>query len=442
MSTAGVAAGSAEISDDAACVAPAVTPRAVMRGQHWAILVLLSLGVMIAYADRSSLSAALAHKSFTAHFAMSDTDRGWLGSAFFWSYALAQIPLGWIVDRYGTKVPYAVCFGLWCVATAASSLMTVFAALFVVRLAVGAAEAVVMPASYRWIRTHVPERHTGTAIGIFAFGNKLGTALGAPAAAWLIVAYDWRMMFAITGLAGMLWLIPWTAFVQNDFPKSADMAAVRRRANSVPFRNIIVSPVVWGGIIVNFCYSYFTFYCMTWMPSYLVEQRGLSLQKSGLYTFFSFIGIAIVAVAAGWVADRLIERGGDPVTTRKVFIVAGFVGAGTVLFGAYTSSLSWALFWNVFSLSCLGLASANNLALCKVTLLPPPAIGLAVGVQHVAAGLSGGVAASLSGWLLDVSGSYDLPMKVIVVFLALGAAASIILLRPEWSPKVIDDSSA
>ncbi len=150
-------------------------------------------------------------------------------------------------------------------------------------------------------------------------------------------------------------------------------------------------------MIVNFCYGYFSFYCMTWMPAYLVEAQGLSLKQSGLYTFFSFAGIAIVAVVAGWAADRIIARGYDAILMRKVFIVSGFLGATSVLLGAYSSDLNWALFWNVFSLSCLGLTTANNLALCKVTLIPPPAVGLAVGVQQVAASLSGGVAAGVVG---------------------------------------------
>lgn len=405
---------------------------------HWPIMALLSVGVLVAYADRSSIAAALANKDFVQYFGMSDVNRGWVGAAFFWGYALAQIPIGWVVDRYGAKVPYAICFALWCLATAASGAATVLVALVITRLLVGAAEAVVMPASYRWIRHNVPERHTGSAIGIFAMGNKVGTAIGAPVGAWLIVAYDWRLMFVITGLLGLVWLIPWFLMVENDLPPKQDRAAARRRASSVTFRSIMVSPVVWGAIIVNFCYSYFVFFCMTWMPSYLVEQRGLSLTNSGLYTFFSFAGIALVAVAAGWWADRIIARGGDPVNTRKVFIVAGFAGATTVLFGAFADSLGAALFWNIFSLSCLGLASANNLALTKVTLIPRPAIGMIVGVQHVAAGLSGGTAAALSGWLLHISGSYTLPMAVIVVFLVVGAAASVILLRPKWSPKVRD----
>jgi MFS transporter, ACS family, D-galactonate transporter len=95
-----------------------------------------------------------------------------------------------------------------------------------------------------------------------------------------------------------------------------------------------------------------------------------------------------------------------------------------------------ALFWNVFSLSFLGLATANNLALCRLTLIPAPAVGLVTGVQQVATSLSGGAAASLSGWLLHVRGSYDLPMLVIVLFLLIGAATTAILLRPKWAPRI------
>jgi sugar phosphate permease len=95
-----------------------------------------------------------------------------------------------------------------------------------------------------------------------------------------------------------------------------------------------------------------------------------------------------------------------------------------------------ALFWNVLSLSLLGLATANNLALSRLTLIPRQAVGAVTGVQQVSTSLAGGVAASLSGWLLSVSGSYDLPMLVIFVFLLVGAAATAILFRPEWAPKV------
>jgi MFS family permease len=413
------------------------TPRKQARPEHrWGVLVLLALGLMISHMDRTSMSAAFADYHFVQEFALTHVERGWLGSAMFWSYGLLQMPMGWLVDRYGVKWPYALCFVLWCVAAAATGIVTTLSALILVRLLIGVAEAVVVPATYRYLANNFDETRKGTALGIYSIGGKMGPALGAPVAAWLIAVSSWKAMFIVTGLAGLIWLMPWLLMLNNDFPSKAELAVAKRRAASVPLRNLLASPVVWGGLITNFCYSYFAFYCMTWMPAYLVEQRGLSLKQSGLYTFFSFVGIAIVAALAGWAADRLIARGHDAVVVRKSFIVAGFIGGTTVLIGAYAQSPQMALFWNVVSLSLLGLVTANNLALVKLTLIPKQAVGLNTGLQQVATSLAGGVSASLSGWLLHVGRSYTLPMLAIFVFLLVGATSTVVLLRRKWAPKI------
>jgi MFS family permease len=410
--------------------------KAARRESRWGILVLLAVGLMISFVDRTSMSAALADHHFVRQFALTHVERGWLGSAMFWSYGLLQMPMGWLVDRYGVKWPYSICFLLWCLAAAATGVVTTLSALIVVRLLIGIAEAVVVPATYRYLANNFDETRKGTALGIYSIGGKMGPALGAPIAVWLIAISSWKAMFVVTGLAGLVWLMPWLLMLNNDFPSKAELAAARRRAASVPLGNLLSSPVVWGGLITNFCYSYFAFYCMTWMPAYLVEQRGLSLEQSGLYTFFSFAGIAIVAALAGWAADRLIARGHDAVVVRKSFIVAGFVGGTTVLLGAYTRSPQMAVFWNVVSLSLLGLVTANNLALVKLTLIPKQAVGLNTGLQQVATSLAGGISASLSGWLLHVGGSYTLPVLAIFMFLILGAAGTVVLLQWKWAPKV------
>ena len=418
--------------------APARDMTVSTSGKSWIILALLSLGVMIAFIDRMNISSVLASKSFDEGFHFSNIQRGWINSVFFWSYALFQIPLGRMVDKYGVKTPYTICFVLWCAASAAIGLTTTLAQLIILRLIIGAAEAVVVPASYRWIRDNFGESRNGTAVGLYMFGNKLGPAIGAPVAAWLIVDTGWRAMFLLTGLLGALWLIPWALLVKNDLPKGEASRAATRRAAAISLGSIMASPLVWGTMIICFCYNYFTFYCMTWMPAYLVQERGLSLESMGLYSFFSFAGIAIVALVSGWTADQLIARGRDPVIVRKAFVVAGFVLASTVVLGAYAHSLPMALFWNVASLSALGLTSANNLALCRLTLIPAPAVGTVTGVQQVATALAGIVAPILSGWLLHTSDGYTLPMQVIFGVLLIGAAACLLLLRPEWAPKMPD----
>jgi MFS transporter, ACS family, D-galactonate transporter len=405
---------------------------------RWAILALLAVGAVIAFVSRTNVASALTIPAFIEQFGLADIDRGTVNSAFFWSYAVMQIPMGWVVDRYGVKIPYAICFLTWCLASAATGMMTTLYGLIAMRLVVGAAEGVVVPASYRWIRHHFSESESGFAVGIYMLGTKLGPALGAPLAVWLIQAYDWRLMFLIAGLAGVIWLAPWMLFVENDSKKGAALPGAKRKNPSVSLGSILSSPLVWGTIIINYCYNYFTFYCMTWMPAYLVEARHLSLKEMSLYSFFSFLGIAIVALAAGWIADIMIKRGGDPVIVRKAFVLAGFAVACTELFGGLTDSLDWALFWNVVSLSGLGLATANHLALCRLTLIPKPAVGLVTGVQNVSTSLAGIVAPILSGWLKQVGGGYELPMQVIFVFMLLGGVTCVVLLRRKYAPVVSD----
>src|ERR1051326_706825 len=139
-----------------------------------------------------------------------------------------------------------------------------------------------------------------------------------------------------------------------------EQEAVRAsKVTAVSFRRIMASPVIWGTIVGTFCYMYFVYFCMTWMPAYFVERRHLSLGDMGLYTFFSFGGMAAVSALGGWAADALIARGRDAVSVRKAFTIAGFLIASTEVIGALSGSVSVALFFAVFSLSGLGLATAN-----------------------------------------------------------------------------------
>ena len=407
--------------------------------KRWITVGLLSIGAIIAYLSRTNISAALAYQPFVRMFHLSDIDRGTLNSAFFWSYAALQIPTGWLVDRYGVKVPYAISFVIWCGASAVTGLTNTLSQLTALRVITGAGEAIVTPASFRWMRQNFSEDESGLAVGIYMLGTKIGPAIGAPIAAWLVSAYDWHLMFVIIGLVGLLWLIPWMLMVKNDRPATLLETRGKRRTSTISFGAIMASPVVWGTIIINFCYNYFVFYCMTWMPAYFVEQRHVSLTKMGLFSFFSFAGIAIVAVLAGWVADIIVKRGGDPVFVRKAFIIAGFAIACTELIGVRSSSVQGALFWAIVSLSGIGLATANHLALCRMTLIPAAAVGLVSGVQNVSTSLAGIVGPIISGWLKQTTGGYEAPMMAIFFFLVVGGLTCLVLLRPEWAPKVAAD---
>jgi ACS family D-galactonate transporter-like MFS transporter len=402
----------------------------------WTVVVLLALASIIAYIDRVNLSVAVVDPTFKDFFGLDDTDRGMANSAFFWTYAALQIPAGWVVDRYGSKHPIAWSFLVWSLLTAATSLVTGFHALFLLRLALGVAEAVIHPASMRWIRFHFPESKRGLAIGLFMSGSKFGPAIGSTLAAWLIETYDWRVMFLTVGLGSLIWLVPWFLIVRPDrvSEEHAAAAAEEHRADDVPMGVLLANPILWGTIVATFCYMYFVYFCLTWMPSYFSDARGLSLKNSGYFTTFSFAGMAVVSILAGYAADRIIASGRDAVMVRKSFTIAGFLIASTVLLGASAQSLETALFFSIFSLSGLGLATPNYWALTQ-TLIPGGSIGRIVGIQNFAASSAGIVAPILTGWMVEETGSYTAPIQTVGLFIALGIACYLFAIRRKYAER-------
>jgi MFS family permease len=399
---------------------------------RWWVVVLLALGCIIAYVDRVNLSFAIIDADFKHFFNISNTERGLVNSAFFWSYAALQIPAGWVVDRYGSKYPLAISFAVWSALTAFAAFTSAFASLFAVRLLLGVGEAALQPASMRWIRHNFDERQRGFAIGVFMSGSKFGPAIGSVLAALLIQAYGWRAMFVILGAFALLWLLPWLYFVKDDRHTGSARHVATGSEPKEPIGDLLKSPILLGVIIGTFAYMYFVYFCMTWMPAYLREARGLSLTSSGAYTTFSFAGMATMSIIGGWLADRMIVAGRDPVAVRKGFTMAGFLLASTEVLSPMLSSLDWALVVSIFSLSGLGLATANYWALTQ-TLIPGSKIGRIVGIQNCAASVAGIVAPIITGWLVQKTGGYAAAMQMVLFFLGCGILAYGFLVRDKRS---------
>ncbi len=396
---------------------------------------LLSVGMVIAYVDRANLSVALAVPSFRDYFHLDDADRGLLNSAFFWSYAALQIPAGWIVDRYGAKLPYALGFVFWSLMSAATGLALNNWQLAGARLWLGAGEAVSTPASLRWIRCNCPEEERGLATGLFFSGTKIGTALGIPLAAILVGRFGWRWMFAILGLGGLAWVIAWMALANPDKgSRGAPARAVERGESGLSA--LLKTRTSWGILLGTFAYNYFIYFSLTWLPAYLVEYRKLSLHAMSVFSLFSFAGIAVVATGSGWCADLIIRRGGNPVRVRRLFTVLGLVLASTEILGALSHSQFVALFFAVFSMAGLGLATANYWALTQ-TIVPARTIGRYVGVQNMASNCSGVAAPILTGWLNQATGDYRAAMAAVFVMLLLGIYSYAVLVRPPECEKPV-----
>jgi sugar phosphate permease len=180
---------------------------------------------------------------------------------------------------------------------------------------------------------------------------------------------------------------------------------------------------------------YFVYFCMTWMPIYFKDRYGLSLTKSGWFTFMSFGGMATIAILAGWAADRLIASGRNPVTVRKAFTIVGFALAFSEVFGALSNSISMTLFWAVFSLSALGLATANYWALTQ-TLTPASASARVAGVQNTAANMAGVAATWVTGALVQKTGNFNAPLMTIGFWLIAGVASYLFLVKEKYAIEI------
>jgi MFS transporter, ACS family, D-galactonate transporter len=393
---------------------------------RWFVVCLLSLGLIIGYIDRTNLSIALAAPEFKNWFQLTDNSRGVLNSAFFWTYALLQVPAGFLVDRYGAKRPVAFGLLFWCLVSAATAGASAVWQLLALRLALGAGESLLMPGAFRWIRLNIDEDRRGLAVGIFTAGSKWGPAIAAPLATWLLKDYGWRNMFWILGLGGLIWLLPWLLAVRTE-DRAHQQGSIPERVE-VPFSALFRTREMWGTLVGTFCYNYFNFFSLTWLPAYFVERRHLSLESMGFYTMFTYLGTATVAVLAGFAADRLVARGADPVATRRWFTIAGLLLASTEVIGALSDSTNVALFFVIFSMSGLGLATANFWVLTHA-IMPGVAAGRITGVQNTALVLAGVVAPLITGWLKQATGSYTAPMQAIWVVLLIGVGAYYFFVR-------------
>lgn len=477
----------------------------------WKVIWLLMFGMIIAYFDRVNLSVA--KEPMAEAFGWTATEQGIALGAIFISYTLLQIPSGILVDRFGVRLPYLIGFLIWSFASAATFFTASLTMLIMIRLLVGVGESVVTPSSMRYIRLHFDEERRGRAVGLYMMGTKLGPFLGFMISGWLMEKVGWEWMFVAIGVTGLVWLVPWLAWVKKDDPAasshetslkpmaayfagtclaaivsvqpvmwiartmgwswvglilvaaglliflvwyalrarsrgSATTTPVSERAGArtegavaashlatVSVREIVSSPVMWGVILGTFCYMYFVYYSMTWMPSFFVQRFDMSIKDASWYPAVSFGGMAVMIWVGGWLADWFIARGHDPINVRKYFIVLGFALASTQTVGAFTDDLALVKFFAIFSLCGLGLATANYWALTQ-TLIPGGSIAMVVGIQNTAANLAGIVAPIVTGFLIDQTGSFDAPIKFVGLFLAIGILGYIFLVRRKYAPRI------
>ena len=293
---------------------------------QWRILILLVISVWINYMDRANLSVAA--PQLRSELSLSPLQLGMLLSAFFWTYTALQPVAGWLVDRFNVAWVFAIGYFLWSVATGVTGLVTGFQMLLACRLILGLGESIAYPAYSNILANHFPQHRLALANALIDAGSKMGPALGTLLGALLVASVGWRMFFIALGVIGGTWLIPWAFWAPRSTTR---LTKVMVASESPSYLEIIHVRAIWGTSIAHFGGNYFWYFLVTWLPSYLVEERGFSLQKTGWLGALPFVVIAISAITAGWVSDRMIQRGGSVSKVRLAFAATGLAGSSVVL---------------------------------------------------------------------------------------------------------------
>lgn len=264
------------------------------------------LGVMIAaaiflnYADRGMVGVAGPLIKTEMH--LSATDFGLIVSAFFWIYAPAQAVVGWAVDRFRVYRLFGGGVGVWGLATAAMSLAGGFAPLIALRVVLGIGESFGFPGASKMIARDVPAARRGLANAGVSAGVALGPAAGTLIGGLIMARYGWRPMFAVFGLATLLWLLPWWRLTGGVREAAAEAAT------PVRLSAMLRQPALAVIAVCHFTNNYGLYFLQNWLPLYLVKSRGFTLAQMALIAAATFAAQAAGAVLAGALTDRAVAR--------------------------------------------------------------------------------------------------------------------------------------
>ena len=359
-----------------------------------ALVILLGASVFLNYVDRGAMPTAA--PLMKGELGLSATEFGTAVSAFFWIYAPVQLVVGWLCDRFSVYKLIALGVVVWAASTLLMGFAGGFLSLLVLRVMLGIGESIIFPGSSKIIARHVPAESRGMANAAMATGLALGPAIGTLAGGMILASFGWRPMFFVFGLATLIWLVPWQRVV-GKLPK--DDQNVREPV--VPMSRLIGKWSLWAMGIGHACSNYGFYFLLAWLPLYLVQQRGLSIEQM---TLLATLGYAVQAGAAltwGHFSDRWTRAGRSEAAMRRGMLIAGqFVLAASIVGIALSESIAM-----VGVLLCLaGAATASlscNLYAVAQMFAGPRAAGSWVGFQNAVGNLSGILQPIIAGILID-----------------------------------------
>lgn len=422
----------------------------------WIYALMLAL-VTINYIDRAAL--AVAAKSVAGEFKLSPVQMGYLFSSFLWTYVLCLLPVGILIDRFGSKSVNSFGIALWSVAVACTAGAWSFGSLLATRLAMGVGESTTIPCCGRVTREWIPASERGLASTIYSAGTFTGPAIGAVLVGSVTAAWGWRIAFVSLGALGVLWLVvnliwfdtpervTWLPAEERDFIVRERGAAPSERLDK-PGRTQIVlqlirSPSLWGITVTQACAIYSLYLLLFWLPSYLQAAKHLNIMQTGMFTAIPWLCAAPLSIAMGAASDKLLNKEQLLSGGRRMMVVIAMLCASVLLLLPLINNIWMILAVIAFSLSGIATTLALNVALVTDLVHTPRDVAKAISMLVLGGNTFGIIAPIITGYVIQAFGGYNWAFVIAGLLLLIGAVSALTMTR--WvivSPEIVSPALA
>lgn len=408
-----------------------------------AALGLLVLAGVINYIDRATL--AIANPLIRHDLGLSIRDMGLLLSAFLWAYAFAQLPSGALIDRLGPRLLLTLGLTVWSGAQVLGGLVRSFPEFYAARMLLGLGEGPQFPTCARVVRDWFNLRSRGLATGIFNCASTLGTAIAAPLLTWLMFIFGWRGMFIVMGIAGLVVAALWYAVYRA--PNAYGLGAEERahlvegdppgeapRITFAEWKALFRFRTTWGMIAGYFGTIYLTWIYTAWLPGYLELERHMSIGKTGWVAAIPYAFGVVGGILGGYVTDWLMARGAAPIASRKYPMALALAGTALATVGAALVA-SNVLAVALISLSIFLVFVTSSACWSMASVAAPSNCTASLGaIQNFGGYLGGALAPTITGIIVQETGSFVPALLVGAVIGLASAVAYVVIIRAPITP--------
>jgi len=365
-------------------------------------------------------------------------------SAFLWTYFLVQIPMGLALDRLGVRWLYGAAAVVWGGATMLTATATGLGSLVGWRVLLGVGEGPAFPATTKVMGIWVADQERGLAASIAGVaGIPIGVFISSPFIGWLLAAYGWHSIFIVTGSVALLWAIVWVIYYRNpeDHPGANEVErrflveniAKISRTDTVErasWKQLLSNRNVLGLSLGHAAMLFNLYFLLSWLPTYLIEQRHLSTLHTGIYGSIPWLFGLLGVIVGGRGSDILIKRGWPIIKARKVFLVLGMLLAMSCLLSTFVASLTAAIAY--LSLAVFGIFLTNSVVwAANAEVSPLRQGGVVAAIENCFGNVGGLLAPVIVGFLLQATGSWAVPMAAAAVVALVGAGIYLFMLSDD-----------